>query len=99
MLSSPGSMQSAFDESEEHSLLIRRHLAVLALRLGVSTLVAMQPKRSAAAARTAPNFVVIVVDDLDSGSASFMSAVNRLLTQQGTTVSRFLATTPLCCPS
>jgi arylsulfatase A-like enzyme len=43
--------------------------------------------------------VVIVVDDLDSGSISYMSAVNTLLTERGATFSRFFATTPLCCPS
>jgi len=78
---------------------IQRLLAVLAFLIGMSTPVAMQPPRSPAEARTAPNFVVILVDDLDSASVPFMPAVNHLLVKQGTTFSRFFATTPLCCPS
>jgi N-acetylglucosamine-6-sulfatase len=78
---------------------IQRMLAVLALLVGLSVVATAQPPGSPAAARTAPNFVVIVVDDLDSGSVSYMPAVNRLLAERGTTFSRFFATTPLCCPS
>jgi N-acetylglucosamine-6-sulfatase len=78
---------------------ILRFLAVLVFLVGMSTSVATQPMRSPAAARTAPNFVVFVVDDLDSADVPFMPAVNRLLVQQGTMFSRFFATTPLCCPS
>ena len=46
-----------------------------------------------------PNFVVIVADDLDSGSVPYMSEVNRLLADGGMSFTRFFATTPLCCPS
>jgi len=84
---------------EERDFVIQRLLAVVALLFGLSTLVAFQPSRSPAAARTPPNFVVIVTDDLDSASVSLMPAVNRLLAQQGATFSRFFVTTPLCCPS
>jgi arylsulfatase A-like enzyme len=52
-----------------------------------------------ATAQTRPNFIVIIADDLDSASIKHMPAVNRLLVQQGTTFSRYFATTPLCCPS
>jgi N-acetylglucosamine-6-sulfatase len=78
---------------------MQRLLTIVALLFGLSTLAAIQPPRSPAAARTSPNIVVIVADDLDSASVSFMPAVNRLLAQQGATFTRFLATTPLCCPS
>jgi len=79
--------------------MIQRTLAVVALLFGLSTLVAFPPTRSPAAARTPPNFVVIMADDLDSASVSFMPAVDRLLAKQGATFSRFFVTTPLCCPS
>ena len=46
-----------------------------------------------------PNFVVVVVDDLDTASVAHMPAVKRHLVDQGATFSRFFATTPLCCPS
>jgi len=78
---------------------IQRVLAVLALLFGLSMVATIQPPGSPAAARTPPNFVVIVVDDLDSGSVSYMPAVSRLLAGRGATFSRFFATTPLCCPS
>jgi N-acetylglucosamine-6-sulfatase len=78
---------------------IQRVLAVLGLLFGLSIMATMQPAGSPAAARSAPNFVVIVVDDLDSGSLSYMPAVNRLLVKRGATFSRFFVTTPLCCPS
>jgi arylsulfatase A-like enzyme len=78
---------------------IRRLIAVLTLVFGLSTVTAIQPPGSLAAKRTAPNFVVILADDLDSESISHMPAVNRLLTQRGATFTRFFATTPLCCPS
>lgn len=46
-----------------------------------------------------PNFVVFLIDDLDSASVESMEEVNRLLAARGMTFSRFFATTPLCCPS
>jgi N-acetylglucosamine-6-sulfatase len=46
-----------------------------------------------------PNFVVIVVDDLDISSVAYMPAVQRHLGDAGMFFSRFFATTPLCCPS
>ncbi|MCC2626829.1 MAG: sulfatase-like hydrolase/transferase [Thermomicrobiales bacterium] len=79
--------------------MIKRVSAVLALLFGLSMVATVAPPESPAAARTSPNFVVIVVDDLDSGSVSYMPAVNRLLAERGATFSRFFATTPLCCPS
>src|SRR3954469_19759898 len=50
-------------------------------------------------AAPAPNFVVIVVDDLDSNSVKFMPTVERDLVAAGASFSDFFATTPLCCPS
>jgi arylsulfatase A-like enzyme len=58
-----------------------------------------QPSGSPAGAQTPPNFVVVVVDDLDSASVSAMPAVTSHLAARGATFSRFFATTPLCCPS
>jgi N-acetylglucosamine-6-sulfatase len=78
---------------------IQRLLPVVALLFGLSTLTAIQPAKSPAAARTPPNLVIIVADDLDSASVSYMPAVNRHLTQRGATFAQFFATTPLCCPS
>ena len=79
--------------------MIKRVLPILALLFGLSMVAVVQPSGSPAAARTAPNFVVIMVDDLDSASVAYMPAVNRLLAESGATFSRFFATTPLCCPS
>ena len=53
----------------------------------------------AGAAVSRPNFIVIVVDDLDSASLPYMPATTRLLADQGAVFTRFFATTPLCCPS
>src|SRR4029078_12606051 len=50
-------------------------------------------------AAPAPNFVVIVVDDLDSNSVKFMPTVEGDLVAAGASFSDFFATTPLCCPS
>lgn len=52
-----------------------------------------------AAAPTQPNFVVIVVDDLDTKSLDVMSGVEADLIAEGASFSNFFATTPLCCPS
>ena len=79
--------------------MIQRVLPVLALLFGLSVVPVVQPSESPAAAGTPPNFVVIVVDDLDSASVSYMPSVTRLLAERGATFSRFFATTPLCCPS
>src|SRR5688572_2735377 len=52
-----------------------------------------------------PNIVVIMADDLDSGSLDVLLAnglmpnLQKLLIEQGTTFSNSFATTPLCCPS
>jgi N-acetylglucosamine-6-sulfatase len=77
----------------------RRMLVVLALLFGLGTVAASQPTLSSSSASKQPNFVVIVVDDLDRASVSHMPAVNRRLVASGTTFSRFFASTPLCCPS
>ena len=79
--------------------MIQRVLPILALLFGLSMVADVQPSGSPAAARTPSNFVVIMVDDLDSASVAYMPAVNRLLAERGATFSRFFATTPLCCPS
>jgi N-acetylglucosamine-6-sulfatase len=76
-----------------------RMLLILALLFGLGTIAASQPTLSYSSASKQPNFVVIVVDDLDLASVSRMPAVNRRLVASGTTFSRFFASTPLCCPS
>lgn len=50
-------------------------------------------------AATRPNVVVVVLDDLDAASITFMPATMALLADQGMRFSRFFATTPLCSPS
>lgn len=79
--------------------MISRMLTILALLVGLSTFAASQHSVSLTTAQTQPNFVVILVDDLDSDSVSQMPAVNRLMGASGATFTRFFATTPLCCPS
>ena len=79
--------------------MIKRVLPIMALLFGLSMVAVVQPSGSPAAARTAPNFVVIMVDDLDSASVAYMPAVDRFLAERGATFGRFFATTPLCCPS
>jgi N-acetylglucosamine-6-sulfatase len=59
----------------------------------------VSPPLSPTTAQSRPNFVVVVVDDLDAASVVHMPAVKRLLGDQGATFSQFFATTPLCCPS
>jgi arylsulfatase A-like enzyme len=77
---------------------IPRVLALLILAGGlVST--AGAPAAPSQAAPGLPNVVVILLDDLDPASVAEMPAVTRRLTAEGTTFSRFFATTPLCCPS
>ncbi len=76
-----------------------RMLAILALLFGLGAITASQPALSYSSASDQPNFVVIVVDDLDLASVSRMPAVNRRLVATGATFSRFFASTPLCCPS
>jgi N-acetylglucosamine-6-sulfatase len=73
-----------------------KHLLVL-LGLGLTTL--SQVWISPGTAQSRPNFVTIVVDDLDVASVAQMPAVNELLTAEGATFTRFFVTTPLCCPS
>jgi arylsulfatase A-like enzyme len=87
------------DSGEERGFVISRILTILALLVGLSTLAASQHSDSLTTAQSQPNFVVILVDDLDSDSVSRMPAVNRLLRASGVTFTRFFATTPLCCPS
>ena len=76
-----------------------RMLIVLALLFGLGTIGASPPALSSSLASKQPNFVMIVVDDLDLASVSRMPAVNRRLVASGATFTRFFATTPLCCPS
>ncbi|WP_067822638.1 sulfatase family protein [Actinomadura kijaniata] len=46
-----------------------------------------------------PNFIVVLADDLDESLMPYMPRVRRLLAEQGTTLSRFYANLPWCCPS
>jgi arylsulfatase A-like enzyme len=48
-----------------------------------------------------PNLVLIVADDLDRnlGTLDFMPNLQRLLVQQGLSISEFFVTNALCCPS
>jgi N-acetylglucosamine-6-sulfatase len=46
-----------------------------------------------------PNIVVVVTDDLDSGSVARMPHVGSLLVQRGLTFTNAFATTPLCAPA
>jgi N-acetylglucosamine-6-sulfatase len=79
--------------------MMTRTLVILALLFGLGMIAESQPALSYRTAVIRPNFVVIVVDDLDSASVSRMPAVNQHLMASGSTFSRFFATTPLCCPS
>jgi N-acetylglucosamine-6-sulfatase len=76
-----------------------RLLRSLLLLLGLGLTTGSQLWVSPSTAQSRPNFVTIVVDDLDVASVVQMPAVNELLAREGTTFSRFFATTPLCCPS
>jgi arylsulfatase A-like enzyme len=46
-----------------------------------------------------PNIVFILTDDLDYAAMSYMPKLQALLTDQGTTLTNFLISMPLCCPS
>jgi N-acetylglucosamine-6-sulfatase len=46
-----------------------------------------------------PNIVMILTDDLDEAGLPYMSRMNALITDLGTTLPNFLISTPLCCPS
>jgi len=48
-----------------------------------------------------PNFLIILVDDLDAKLSSMQYAPNiqELLTSQGISIDNFLISTPVCCPS
>ena len=48
---------------------------------------------------TAPNIVLILLDDLDARSIDRMPNVSALLRDRGVTFANFFATTPSCCPS
>lgn len=77
---------------------MRRRSILLVLLLVIATLPqALLPGEGDAADR--PNFVVFVIDDLDSASVAYMNAVNRDIVGEGMTFTHFFATTPLCCPS
>ena len=76
-----------------------RLLKSLLILLALGLITVSQLGLSPSTAQGHPNFVTIVVDDLDVASVAQMPAVNELLTAEGTTFTRFFATTPLCCPS
>jgi arylsulfatase A-like enzyme len=46
-----------------------------------------------------PNIVFILTDDLDYAAIDHMPQLKALITDQGTTLSNFLISMPLCCPS
>jgi arylsulfatase A-like enzyme len=48
---------------------------------------------------TKPNIVFILTDDLDSAALAYMPKLKSLIADQGTTLSSFFISMPLCCPS
>jgi arylsulfatase A-like enzyme len=46
-----------------------------------------------------PNIVFILTDDLDYAAIEYMPQLKALITDQGTTLTNFLISMPLCCPS
>jgi N-acetylglucosamine-6-sulfatase len=46
-----------------------------------------------------PNFVFLLTDDLDSSAIAYMPKLKALLTDQGTTLSRYYVSLAWCCPS
>lgn len=46
-----------------------------------------------------PNILLVTVDDMRSDDLPYLTAVNRLLVDRGTTMTNAVATTPLCVPS
>jgi len=48
-----------------------------------------------------PNFLFILVDDLDAklGSMQYLPRIQELMISQGMTIDNFLISTPVCCPS
>ncbi|GLI66939.1 hypothetical protein VaNZ11_010980, partial [Volvox africanus] len=73
---------------------VKRFLNVM-LCLGIMTVSASVARR--------PNFIVILVDDLDetqdSSGELAMPATKRLLRDRGVTFTNHFVTTPICCPS
>jgi N-acetylglucosamine-6-sulfatase len=46
-----------------------------------------------------PNFVFLLTDDLDTSAIAYMPKLKALLTDQGTTLSRYYVSLAWCCPS
>lgn len=67
--------------------------------LSLASLVALRPKTPAASAASAPNIVIIMLDDLDAASVSAMETVNQRIAAAGMTFTNCFATTPICGPS
>ncbi len=86
-------------------LLVPAILVLAALALGTPLDVAAAPAPSTAAAppvttpATKPNVVLILTDDQRFDTLSGMPNVKRLLAAQGTTYTRAMVPTSLCCPS
>jgi arylsulfatase A-like enzyme len=74
-------------------------LAILTVLFALSTAAVNVPYPTSGAVNTRPNFVMIMVDDLDMSSVAKMPAVRKLIASQGATFSQYFATTPLCCPA
>lgn len=73
--------------------------AMLSALIGGGISLTAPLRRTSAAAKTPANIVMFVIDDLDADSVRFMPAVQRNLVRQGTSFTRYFATTPLCAPS
>jgi len=73
-------------------------LALLLLPTGRAPL-ARVPAAGAQAPADRPNVVVVLLDDADIGVIGAMPNVRTQLARQGSSFSRFVVSTPLCCPS
>lgn len=71
----------------------------LAAALAVVGLVVALTQRSAGAAPSSPNIVLILTDDQTTSELNTMPQTAALIRNRGVTFSRFYVSYPLCCPS
>jgi arylsulfatase A-like enzyme len=78
----------------------RSHAGFAAVLLAVALLSGCSSAtRGGSAPKPRPNFVFLLTDDLDTSVIPYMPKLKALLTDQGTTLSRYYVSLAWCCPS
>ncbi|MDD2922190.1 MAG: sulfatase [Anaerolineales bacterium] len=65
----------------------------------LACLIAVSALTSCGISKDAPNIIIVLTDDMDNSLTPYMENTNRLIAQEGATLTNYFVTASICCPS